>query len=59
MTEQTNLRIDLGCGAAKKSGTIGLDFSPLPGVDHVLDLTSQPLPFADQTVALCTLLAFL
>jgi len=44
------LRLDLGCGTAKKEGTIGLDIQPLPGVDHVLDMESQPLPFADQSV---------
>lgn len=48
--ENTNLRIDIGCGSAKKSNTIGLDFAPNPGVDYVLDLSSEPLPFKDQTV---------
>jgi SAM-dependent methyltransferase len=44
------LRLDLGCGSTKKEGTIGLDFQSLPGVDYVLDIESQPLPFADQSV---------
>jgi SAM-dependent methyltransferase len=44
------LRLDLGCGSTKKEGTIGLDIQPLPGVDHVLDMESQPLPFADRSV---------
>jgi SAM-dependent methyltransferase len=48
--EKTNLRIDLGCGSAKKTGTLGLDYVPGPGVDYVLDLTKEPLPFADRTV---------
>lgn len=43
-------RLDLGCGAVKKEGTIGIDIAAFPGVDHVLDMESQPLPFADQTV---------
>jgi GT2 family glycosyltransferase/SAM-dependent methyltransferase len=51
MMEKTNLRIDLGCGSAKKAGTLGLDYAPGPDVDYVLDLTKEPLPFADRTVA--------
>jgi SAM-dependent methyltransferase len=39
------LRLDLGCGSAKREGTVGLDIQPGPGVDHVLDLQSAPLPF--------------
>jgi SAM-dependent methyltransferase len=51
VVENANVRIDLGCGSAKKSGTLGLDLVPGPGVDVVLDLTREPLPFADRTVA--------
>lgn len=47
----TGLRIDLGCGAVKKEGTIGLDIVQLPSVDHVLNLETEPLPFADRSVA--------
>jgi SAM-dependent methyltransferase len=43
-------RVDLGCGSAKRPGFIGLDCIDLPGVDHVLDLTTEPLPFADRSV---------
>jgi SAM-dependent methyltransferase len=45
------LRIDLGCGSAKKDGTIGLDIQAGPGVDHVLDLVNAPLPFPDRSVS--------
>ncbi len=45
------LRIDLGCGAMKKEGTIGLDIVQLPTVDYVLNLETEPLPFADGSVA--------
>ena len=45
------LRIDLGCGAKKKDGTIGLDVLPGPGVDQVVDLLNAPLPFPDRSVA--------
>ena len=51
MADNANLRIDLGCGSAKKAGTLGLDLEPGPGVDYVLDLTREPLPFPDRTVA--------
>lgn len=43
-------KIDIGCGAAKREGFIGLDYAALPGVDHVLDLTREPLPFPDASV---------
>ena len=49
--EPDGLRIDLGCGHRKKKGTLGIDIEPLPDVDYVLDLESQPLPFDDQSVA--------
>jgi SAM-dependent methyltransferase len=44
------LSIDVGCGAKKRPGYVGVDALPVEGVDHVLDLASQPLPFADQSV---------
>ena len=44
------LRIDLGCGGAKREGFIGLDYVSAPGVDFVLDLTKDRLPFPDGTV---------
>jgi phytanoyl-CoA hydroxylase len=43
-------RLDLGCGSAKRDGFIGLDHVEGPDVDHVLDLTKDPYPFADQSV---------
>jgi SAM-dependent methyltransferase len=47
----TGLRIDIGCGAAKKEGTIGIDMVPGPGVDHVVDVVNAPLPFPDRSVS--------
>jgi len=38
------IKIDLGCGGAKKEGFIGLDNVPAPGVDHVLDLLQDRFP---------------
>lgn len=36
--------LDLGCGLAKRAGTIGVDAAELPGVDVVADL-DQGMPF--------------
>jgi SAM-dependent methyltransferase len=44
------IRIDLGCGSAKREGFIGLDSARMPGVDHVIDLTKDTFPFADDSV---------
>jgi SAM-dependent methyltransferase len=44
------LRLDLGCGNAKREGFVGLDSMPGPAVDHVLDLTVDPIPFPDDSV---------
>lgn len=44
------LQLDLGCGAKKKPGTIGLDYAPAPGVDVVLNLERDRLPYADRSV---------
>lgn len=43
-------RIDLGCGGCKREGTIGIDSFPQPGVDYVLNLTSDPIPLPDRSV---------
>jgi tetratricopeptide (TPR) repeat protein/ubiquinone/menaquinone biosynthesis C-methylase UbiE len=48
---QEYLKLDLGCGGNKKPGTIGLDCCDIPGVvDHVLNLQTDILPFADRSV---------
>jgi SAM-dependent methyltransferase len=44
------VRVDLGCGGAKRDGYIGMDQHAAPGVDHVLDLTADPYPFPDASV---------
>ena len=44
------LRIDLGCGSARRDGFVGLDVFPGPQVDHVIDLTADPFPFPDDSV---------
>jgi len=44
------VRIDLGCGNAKRPGFVGLDLYPVDEVDFVVDLTREPFPFDDDTV---------
>lgn len=41
------VKLDLGCGASKKDGFIGVDSLKLAGVDIVHDLTVFPYPFED------------
>jgi ubiquinone/menaquinone biosynthesis C-methylase UbiE len=42
--------IELGCGPSKQVGVIGVDFLPLPGVDHVANIENG-LPFLeDQSI---------
>src|SRR6202040_2711393 len=44
------VRIDVGCGTSKKPGCIGIDLLPAPGVDHVLDILKEDLPFQNRSV---------
>jgi SAM-dependent methyltransferase len=44
------VRIDLGCGNAKRPGFVGLDLFPGDGVDFVVDLTRESFPFDDDSV---------
>ncbi|MDQ2717478.1 MAG: class I SAM-dependent methyltransferase [Chloroflexota bacterium] len=41
--------LHIGCGLKKIPGTIGLDITPLPGVDVVVDLEKETIPFPDNT----------
>jgi hypothetical protein len=41
--------LDMGCGAAKSPGALGLDRLRLPGVDVICDLTHFPWPLADHS----------
>jgi SAM-dependent methyltransferase len=42
-----NKALHIGCGLHKMPGSIGLDITSLPGVDVVLDLDREKLPFPD------------
>ena len=44
------IKLDLGCGASKREGYIGVDSLELPGVDIVHDLTTFPYPFSENEV---------
>lgn len=46
----SSLKLDLGCGPVKKAGTLGVDIDQFPGVDYVVDLQIDPLPFPDRSV---------
>ena len=41
--------LHIGCGVHKVPGAIGLDITALPGVDVVLNLDKEKLPFSDST----------
>ena len=44
------LKLDLGCGAKKKEGFLGVDSVKCDGVDFVMDLTKDRLPLEDDSV---------
>lgn len=44
------LKLDLGCGSNKQPGTLGLDIINQPGVDYVIDLQKEKLPFPNRSV---------
>jgi SAM-dependent methyltransferase len=50
------IRLDIGCGASKQAGWVGIDFQALPSVDIVHDLTVMPWPLPDEcaTVAMAS-----
>jgi SAM-dependent methyltransferase len=47
LKEKGGIRLDIGCGASKTPGTVGIDMLPLPGVDIVHDLEDTPWPLPD------------
>jgi SAM-dependent methyltransferase len=44
------MKIDIGCGGAKRDGFIGIDQGLAPGVDHILDIEHDRLPFDDNSI---------
>ncbi len=43
------MKLDIGCGARKREGFVGMDRVHLPGVDTVHNLTEIPCPIADDS----------
>lgn len=50
------IRLDIGCGANKQPGFVGMDVLALPGVDIVHDINIHPWPLPDECalVAMCS-----
>lgn len=46
------IKLDLGCGANKQPGFVGLDSRALPGVDIVHDFETFPWPLPDRCASL-------
>ena len=44
------MKIDIGCGPNKKEDHVGVDQFSFEGVDHVVNLGREPLPFEDGSV---------
>ena len=44
------IKLDLGCGDRKEPGFLGVDHSPLPGVDIVCDLENYPWDIGSDSV---------
>jgi SAM-dependent methyltransferase len=58
LQEYSGIRLDIGCGANKNSGFVGLDMRPLDGVDVVHNVTDFPWPLPDEC-ALCAVASHL
>jgi len=52
--EKSGIRLDIGCGANKNPGFVGIDMLPLKGVDIVHDLEVFPWPIDDEVVLTAT-----
>jgi predicted SAM-dependent methyltransferase len=44
------IKVDLGCGMRKAGGWIGIDIRKFEGVDYVMDIGKDKLPFEDNSV---------
>ena len=42
------IKLDIGCGANKQPGFVGLDIQKLPGVDIIWDFEQFPFPLPDE-----------
>lgn len=48
--ERSGIILDIGCGANKHPGSVGMDIRALPGVDVVHDINVHPWPLPDECV---------
>ena len=46
------IKLDIGCGASKNPGFVGIDYTAYPGVDIVHDVESFPWPLPDECAAI-------
>lgn len=54
LKQQSGIRLDIGCGANKNPGFVGIDMLDLPGVDIIWDLEEFPWPLPDECVLTAT-----
>jgi len=54
LKSKSGIRLDIGCGANKMPGFVGIDILPLKGVDIVWDLETFPWPLPDECVITAT-----
>lgn len=47
---QVAVKLDFGCGPNRREGFTGVDRTPFPGVDQVVDLTQFPYPWDDNSI---------
>lgn len=50
LAQHSGIRLDIGCGANKQPGWVGMDARDLPTVDIVWDATRFPWPLPDESV---------
>lgn len=49
LQRHSGIRLDIGCGANKQKGFVGMDRRPLKGVDIVHDWNDYPWPLPDES----------
>lgn len=52
LKEHSGIRLDIGCGANKQQGFVGMDYRALPGVDIVQNVELFPWPLPDESVTM-------
>lgn len=48
LKDKSGIKLDIGCGASKQTGFVGMDIQELPGVDIVHDFLKFPWPIPDE-----------